>query len=546
MQDCGVIAMHKFLKNKIIETIKILGLPEVEPEIEIPKNEAFGDLSTPIAMEIAKKLKKPPRTIAQDIIQSINKSSFESVELAGPGFINFKFKNNFVFSELENLLKLGELFFTQNIGNGKKIQIEFVSANPTGPLHLGHGRGAALGAALANILKEAGYNVFTEYYINDAGKQVEILGLSVYIALQNLFGKNLEMPEECYKGEYINEIAKELYDLYGNSLQNKEFDEIADFLIDFSYKKMLNEIKKDLDDFGVNFDNWISERKLYHTGEVQRAILKLKELGFIYEKDGALWFHSTAFGDDKDRVIVKSDGTYTYFASDIAYHKNKIERGFDELINIWGADHHGYIQRVKAAVQALGMSDSQIKILLVQMVNLLREGKPVQMSKRAGTFVTLRELIDEIGADTTKFIFLTRRHDSHLEFDIEIAKKQSHENPVYYVQYAHARINSIFVKAQSEPERFSGELFNEDELRIIKKVLIYPMIFELSVQMREPHRITFYLQELAALFHSYYHKYRVISENDELTETRLSLCKAIMFVLKHGLRMLGVKAPEKM
>jgi len=546
MQDCGVIAMHKFLKNRIIETIKILGLPEVEPEIEIPKNEAFGDLSTPIAMEIAKKLKKPPRTIAQDIIQSINKSSFESVELAGPGFINFKFKNDFVFSELENLLKLGELFFTQNIGNGKKIQIEFVSANPTGPLHLGHGRGAALGAALANILKEAGYNVFTEYYINDAGKQVEILGLSVYIALQNLFGKNLEMPEECYKGEYINEIAKELYDLYGNSLQNKEFDEIADFLIDFSYKKMLNEIKKDLDDFGVNFDNWISERKLYHTGEVQRAILKLKELGFIYEKDGALWFHSTAFGDDKDRVIVKSDGTYTYFASDIAYHKNKIERGFDELINIWGADHHGYIQRVKAAVQALGMSDSQIKILLVQMVNLLREGKPVQMSKRAGTFVTLRELIDEIGADTTKFIFLTRRHDSHLEFDIEIAKKQSHENPVYYVQYAHARINSIFVKAQSEPEKFSGELFNEDELRIIKKVLIYPMIFELSVQMREPHRITFYLQELAALFHSYYHKYRVISENDELTETRLSLCKAIMFVLKHGLRMLGVKAPEKM
>jgi len=546
MQDCGVIAMHKFLKNKIIETIKILGLPEVEPEIEIPKNEAFGDLSTPIAMEIAKKLKTPPRKIAQDIIQSINKNSFESVELAGPGFINFKFKNDFVFSELENLLKLGELFFTQNIGNGKKIQIEFVSANPTGPLHLGHGRGAALGAALANILKEAGYSVSTEYYINDAGKQVEILGLSVYIALQNLFGKHLEMPEECYKGDYINEIAKELYDLYGDRLKDKEFDEIADFLIDFSYKKMLNEIKKDLDDFGVNFDNWISERKLYHTGEVQRAILKLKELGFIYEKDGALWFHSTAFGDDKDRVIVKSDGTYTYFASDIAYHKNKIERGFDELINIWGADHHGYIQRVKAAVQALGMTASQIKILLVQMVNLLREGKPVQMSKRAGTFVTLRELIDEIGADTTKFIFLTRRHDSHLEFDIEIAKKQSHENPVYYVQYAHARINSIFVKAQSEPERFTGELFNEDELRIIKKVLIYPMIFELSVQMREPHRITFYLQELAALFHSYYHKYRVISENDELTETRLSLCKAIMLVLRHGLRMLGVKAPEKM
>lgn len=546
MQGSGVTVMHKTLKNKIIETIRKLDLPEVEPEIEIPKNEDFGDLSTPIAMEIAKKLKKPPRTIAQDIIQALDKSLFESVELAGPGFINFKFKNDFIFSELENLLKLKELFFVQNIGKGKKVQIEFVSANPTGPLHLGHGRGAALGAALANILKEAGYNVFTEYYINDAGKQVEILGKSVYIALQNLFGKKLEMPEECYKGDYINELAKELYDLYGNDLQDKDFDEIGDLLIDFSYKRMLNEIKKDLDDFGVNFDNWISEKKLYHTGEVQLTILKLKELGFIYEKDGALWFRSTAFGDDKDRVVVKSDGSYTYFASDIAYHKNKIERGFDELINIWGADHHGYIQRVKAAVQALGMSASQIKILLVQMVNLLREGKPVQMSKRAGTFVTLRELIDEIGADTTKFIFLTRRHDSHLEFDIEVAKKQSHENPVYYVQYAHARINSIFVKAQSEPERFNGELFNEEELRIIKKVLLYPMIFELSVQMREPHRITFYLQELAALFHSYYHKYRVISENTELTETRLSLCKAIMLVLRHGLRMLGVKAPEKM
>lgn len=546
MQGSGVTVMHKTLKNKIIETIRKLDLPEVEPEIEIPKNEDFGDLSTPIAMEIAKKLKKPPRTIAQDIIQSLDKSLFESVELAGPGFINFKFKNDFIFSEFENLLKLRELFFIQNIGKGKKIQIEFVSANPTGPLHLGHGRGAALGAALTNILKEAGYNVFTEYYINDAGKQVEILGQSVYIALQNLFGKKLEMPEDCYKGDYINEIAKELYDLYGNDLQDKDFDEIGDFLIDFSYKKMLNEIKKDLDDFGVNFDKWISEKKLYHTGEVQLTILKLKDLGFIYEKDGALWFRSTAFGDDKDRVVVKSDGTYTYFASDIAYHKNKIERGFDELINIWGADHHGYIQRVKAAVQALGMTASQIKILLVQMVNLLRGGKPVQMSKRAGTFVTLRELIDEIGVDTTKFIFLTRRHDSHLEFDVEIAKKQSHENPVYYVQYAHARINSIFMKAQSEPERFNGELFNEEELRIIKKVLLYPMIFELSVQMREPHRITFYLQELAALFHSYYHKYRVISENAELTETRLSLCKAIMLVLRHGLRMLGVKAPEKM
>jgi len=538
--------MHKVLKDKLIDAIKKLGLQEIEPEVEIPKNEEFGDLSTPVAMEIAKILKKPPREIAQNIISLIDTSLFESIEIAGPGFINFKFKRDFIFSELENLLKKGEDFFIQNIGKGKKIQIEFVSANPTGPLHLGHGRGAALGAALANILKEAGYNVSTEYYINDAGRQVELLGLSVYIALQKLFGKEMDTPEECYKGDYINEIAKEILTHHGDVLKDKSFEEIGDFLIDFSYKKIINEIKKDLEDFGVTFDSWVSERKLYHTGEVQRAILKLKELGFIYEKDGALWFRSTAFGDDKDRVVVKSDGTYTYFASDIAYHKNKIERGFDELINIWGADHHGYIPRVKAAVQALGMSASQIKVIIVQMVNLLREGKPVQMSKRAGTFVTLRELIDEIGPDTTKFIFLTRKSDSHLEFDIEITKKQSQENPVYYVQYAHARINSIFEKAQKEIEKFYPELFNEEEIKIIKKLLLYPMIFELSVHMREPHRITFYLQELAALFHSYYHKYRVISEDDELTETRLSLCKAVMLVLRHGLRMLGVKAPEKM
>ncbi|WP_028844691.1 arginine--tRNA ligase [Thermodesulfovibrio thiophilus] len=538
--------MHYFLKNKLSEALKKLNYPQIEIEVEIPKNEAFGDLSTPIAMEISRHLKKPPRTIAEDIISTIDRDIFEDIQIAGPGFINFTFKNNYIFSELSECLKEEEAFFVQNTGKGRKIQIEFVSANPTGPLHLGHGRGAALGAALANILREAGYNVSTEYYINDAGKQVELLGLSVYVALQKLFGKEMELPEECYKGEYINELAKEIYDLYKNDLKDKSFDEAGDLLIEFSYKKILNDIMKDLEDFGVVFDKWVSERKLYHTGEVQRTILKLKELGYIYEKDGALWFKSTAFGDDKDRVIIKNDGTYTYFASDIAYHKNKIERGFDELINIWGADHHGYIQRVKAAVQALGMSPSQIKILLVQMVNLLREGKPVQMSKRAGTFVTLRELIDEIGADTTKFIFLTRRHDSQLEFDIEIAKRQSQENPVYYVQYAHARINSIFEKADINPEKFSGELFNENEIKIIKKVLMYPMIFDLSVQMREPHRITFYLQELAAMFHSYYHKYRVVSEDSNLTETRLCLCRAVMLALRHGLKMLGVKAPEKM
>lgn len=539
--------MHQEVRNRIISCLKIFNLDtSINVELETPKNESFGDLSTPIAMELARVLRKPPIKIAEEIKNNLERDIFDNIEIANPGFINFKFKRDFVISKLHELLNKGNEFFTQNIGKGKKIQIEFVSANPTGPLHLGHGRGAAVGQALANILKEAGFDVSTEYYINDAGRQVEILGLSVYIALQKIFGKDMPIPEDCYKGEYINELAKEIYESYGEHLKEKSFDEVGGFLIDFAYKKILAEIQRDLEDFGVIFDKWVSERKLFHTGEVQRTLIKLKELGFIYEKDGALWFRSTAFGDEKDRVVVKSDGTYTYFASDIAYHKNKIERGFDELINIWGADHHGYIKRVTAAVQALGMNPSQLKILLIQMVNLLRNSIPVQMSKRAGTFVTLRELIDEIGADTTKFIFLTRRHDSHLEFDVEIAKKQSQENPVYYVQYAHARINSIFEKANYEPENFYGEFFNEDELKLIKKVLTYPMIFELSANLREPHRITFYLQELAGEFHSYYHKFRVITEDKDLTDARLSLCKAVMFVLKHGLKILGVKAPNKM
>lgn len=539
--------MYTDLKRRLQKALKKLNYHlKTEIEVEVPKNESFGDLSTPVAMEVARKLKKSSRVVAEEIVSNLEKNIFESINVAGQGFINFRFKREFLFSKFSELLRKEEAFFVRNIGKGRKIQIEFVSANPTGPLHLGHGRGAAIGSSLTNILREAGYQVWTEYYINDAGRQVELLGLSVYFALQKLFGHDFPMSEEYYKGDYINELAEEIYKIYGDDLRNKSFEEIGSVLIDFSYKKILEEIKKDLDDFGVKFDSWISERELYSKGEVQSALEKLRERGFIYEKDSALWFRSTAFGDDKDRVVMKSDGTYTYFASDIAYHKNKIERGFDELINIWGADHHGYIPRVKAAAEALGMSSSQIKILLVQMVNLLREGKPVQMSKRAGTFVTLRELIDEIGPDTTRFIFLTRRHDAQLEFDVEVVKKQSQENPVYYVQYAHARINSIFEKAGKLPEKFHFSLFNEDELRIIKKVLLYPMIFEIATEMREPHRITFYLQELAGLFHSYYHKYRVISEDRALTDTRLCLCKAVMLVLKHGLRMLGVKAPEKM
>lgn len=537
-------------------------------DIEIPKDESFGDLSTPIAMSLAKSLKKAPKKIAEDIVDEIKKSLsiqpsekgdksglgiFEKIDIAGPGFINFKFNKTFLCSELNNLIEKNEDFLIEDIGKGKTVQIEFVSANPTGPLHLGHGRGAALGAALSNLLSAAGYKVEREYYINDAGRQVKLLGLSVYARYMQLTGADFPFPEDGYKADYIKDIAQEFMAAHkGNAKDTIEK------ITDFAYKKMLKEIKNDLLDFGVFFDSWQSEKELYQVrqcdsateqqkSEVEDSIDELKRKGYIYEKDGAVWFKSTEFGDDKDRVVIKKDGEYTYFASDMAYHRQKVQKGYDEIIDIWGADHHGYIPRIEAVIQALGYTKDNLKILLVQMVNLLRAGKPVQMSKRAGEFITLREVIDEIGADTTKFLFLTRRPDSHLEVDIEVAKSQSHENPVFYVQYAHARINSIFEKAGSlDIANFNFEPFNDEEMRIIKKILLYPMMFKNAALSHEPHRITFYLQELAGMFHTYYQKYRIITDNAELTKARLALCKAIHIVLRHGLKILGVMAPERM
>jgi arginyl-tRNA synthetase len=567
--------MEKILMEILLKTVKSQGVEVSSIEIEVPKEDGFGDLSTPVAMGLAKTLKKPPGKIAEDIIQSLElgvKSSelFEKIEIAGPGFINFTFTKTFLCNELKNLIEEKDAFLTEDIGKGKKVQIEFVSANPTGPLHLGHGRGAALGAALSNLLNEAGYKVEKEYYINDAGRQVKLLGMSVSAKYKQLLGEDYPFPEDGYRGEYIEELAKE----FKSSLQPSAFslqpknEELLKEITEFSYKKMLDEIKKDLEDFGVSFDSWQSEKELYQKTEegrgktedrsqkteIENSINELKNRGYIYEKDGATWFKSTAFGDDKDRVVIKREGDFTYFAPDIAYHRKKLEKGFDEIIDIWGADHHGYVPRMQAVIQALGYPREHLRVLLVQMVTLLRGGKPVQMSKRTGEFITLREVIDEIGADTTKFLFLTRRPDSHLEVDIEVAKAQSSENPVYYVQYAHARINSIFEKAKenswlmahSSWNDFNGDLFNDEEMRIVKKLLLYPMIFKNAALAHEPHRITFYLQELAGMFHPYYHKYRVVLEDFELTKSRLALCAGIMIVLKHGLKILGVQAPERM
>lgn len=547
--------MKKEIVRIIEDSLKTLGIETIPRiDVEVPPDESLGDIATPVAMSLSEILKKPPRKIAEEIVSSIkDKAIFERIDIAGHGFINFTFSKEYLYSEIKNLLKDKNKFLRENIGKGKRVQIEFVSANPTGPLHLGHGRGAAFGGALSNLLKTAGYNVEREYYINDAGKQVKLLGHSVFARYQQLLGIEYPFPEEGYKGKYIEEIANAIIKEAGEKYLKADFDEVADFFIDYSYRMMLSSIKKDLEDLGINFNTWQSERELYKNGDVDKAINYLKIKGLIYEKDGATWFKSTTFGDDKDRVIIKQDGEYTYFTSDIAYHRKKVEKGYDELINIWGADHHGYIPRLKAIIQAFSYPEDKLKILLVQMVTLLRGGKPVQMSKRTGEFVTLREVIDEVGPDITKFIFLTRRPDSHLEFDLEVAKAQSSENPVFYVQYANARINSIFAHARERGTNIDrlydtelGLLSTDEELRIIRKLLMYPMIFEGAVYAHEPHRITFYLQKLAGMFHPYYNKYRVVNDDIELTKARLAFCEAIRVILQDGLEILGISIPEKM
>ncbi|NCO67512.1 MAG: arginine--tRNA ligase [Nitrospirae bacterium CG_4_10_14_0_8_um_filter_41_23] len=553
--------MKKELVKVIEDSLKALGLETIPSiEAEVPPNDSMGDLATPVAMSIAALLKKSPRKIAEELINSIKdlsakagKSAFEKIDIAGPGFINFTFSKEYLYSEIKKLIEYKSGFLREDIGKGRRVQIEFISANPTGPLHLGHGRGGATGEALSNLLNAAGYKVEREYYINDAGKQVKLLGLSVFARYQQLLGIEYPFPEEGYKGGYIEDVANEIIKENGKKFLQRSFEAVSDFFIDYSYRMILSGIKKDLKDFGINFDTWQSEEELYKKGDVEEAIEDLKIKGFIYEKDGATWFRSTAFGDDKDRVIIKQDGEYTYFTSDIAYHKKKIEKTYDELIDIWGADHHGYIPRVKAVIEALGYPKEKLKVLLVQMVNLLRGGKPVQMSKRAGEFVTLREVMNEVGPDTTKFIFLTRRPDSHLDFDLEVAKAQSSENPVFYVQYANARINSIFTHAKEKgintDRLYDADLMLlsvYDELRIIRKLLIYPMVFEGAVNTYEPHRITFYLQEISGMFHPYYNKFRVVSDDIELTRARLALCGAIRIVLQDGLEILGISAPEKM
>jgi arginyl-tRNA synthetase len=496
----------------------------------------------------------PPRKVAETLIHKLAapEGMLQKVEIAGPGFINFFIADSYWYRVIPEIHQLGPAYGNSDQGAGQKVQVEFVSANPTGPLHIGHGRGAALGDALANLLSATGHAVVREYYINDVGLQIFNLGRSLYFRLCELKGEKIELPHDCYQGEYMKEMARDYLAAGGAPPPAEPDEDTLKTLGRYAGDVILAGIKQDLDDFGVGFDNWFSETELYDQGLVGQSFTMLRDKDHLYEADGALWFKATAFGDEKDRVVRRSNGATTYFASDIAYHLHKFQQGYDLVVDIWGADHHGYVPRLQAAAQALGFT-GRLKVILVQLVSLLRQGEPVAMTTRGGTFVTLREVIDEVGKDAARFIFLSRRPDAHLEFDLEVAKQQNSENPVYYVQYAHARLASVFrqaaaqgiEKAPLDPERFAL-LALPEELTILKMLANYPELVEGAALNLEPHRITYFLTELAAQLHSYYYKHRFISDDAELTQARFWLVDSVKTVLAHGLRILGVEAPETM
>ncbi len=523
-------------------------------DVEAPRQADHGDLATNLALVLAKQAKLPPRKVAEAIINNLAapEGMLDKVEMAGPGFINFFIADAFWYQVIIEIERVGRAYGDSDLGAGQKVQVEFVSANPTGPLHIGHGRGAALGDALANLLAATGHEVVREYYINDVGNQIFTLGKSLYFRLRELRGEVIEFPEDGYQGGYMKDLARK-YLAEGRPVppipaQEDDLKGLGRYAGDV----ILDEIKQDLDDFGVSFDTWFSETELYRQGLVEQSFALLKEHDYLYEADGALWFRATAFGDEKDRVVRRSNEAFTYFASDIAYHLYKFQQGYNLVVDIWGADHHGYVPRLQAAVQALGC-EGQLKVILVQLVALLRAGEPVAMTTRGGTFVTLREVIDEVGKDAARFIFLTRRPDAQLEFDLEVAKQQSSDNPVYYVQYAHARLASVWRQAEALALNLTESDFAlfpllsaPEELTILKMLANYPELVEGAARNLEPHRITYYLTELAAQLHSYYYKHRFISEDANLSRARLWLVRGVKTVLAHGLQILGMEAPETM
>ena len=523
--------------------------------LETPKQKEFGDLATNVALIWAQKERKAPRAIAEAILKNLEdpEGILAHSSIAGPGFLNFSFSPKFYYGRLKEI-EAGRAA-PLDLGGGARVQVEFASVNPTGPLHVGHGRVAVIGDVLARLLQAVGFDVEREYYVNDTGKQMENLGLSLYLRYRELHGERIEFPEEGYQGQYVREMAAELKQQWGERFLSEDKETAIAFLNRYGGEQLLAAIRRDLEEFGISFDSFFSERELRERGEVAKTIELLRSHGTIYESDGAQWFRATEYGDDKDRTVIKSDGELTYFASDIAYHRNKLERRFKQLINVWGADHHGYVPRLKAALKALGYDPERLQVVLVQMVHLTRGGEPVRMGKRFGEFVTLREVLEEVGRDAARFFFLMRKSDSHLDFDLELAKRQSSENPVFYVQYAHARISSIFEQARqagipvedsafrtAEIERLAAA----EELALIKQVVQFSEVIEESVKGLEPHRIVFYLAELAGEFHRYYNRYRVISDDAALSRARLLLVRNVQKIIRRGLDLLGIEAPLRM
>ncbi|WP_440897896.1 arginine--tRNA ligase [Amphibacillus sp. Q70] len=522
--------------------------------LEKPKEKAHGDYATNIAMQLARIAKKAPRQIAEQLVAKLDQvsASVTKIEIAGPGFINFFMDNSYLTRLIPVILNEADQYGRTQTGLGESVQIEFVSANPTGDLHLGHARGASVGDSIANLLDAAGFQVEREFYINDAGNQMNNLALSIEARYMQALDHDFPMPEDGYHGKDIVTIAEELIAEHNDAFVEKTSEERLAFFREYGLAFELAKLKKDLAEFRVDFDHWFSETSLYQEDKIEPALFLLKQRGYTFEEDNAIWFRTTDFGDDKDRVLIKNDGSYTYLAPDIAYHKNKLDRGFKKLINIWGADHHGYIPRMKAAIQALGYGEDTLEVEIIQMVNLFENGEKVKMSKRTGKAVTLRELMDEVGIDAMRYFFVMRSSDAHLDFDMDLAKSESNENPVYYVQYAHARICTLLKQAKEKGYELdlnylSKHLMTEKAEDLLKQLGDFPQVIADAAVNRAPHRMTQYVFDLAALLHSYYNAEKVLDPNDpEKTKARLALMQAVKITIANGLKLIGVQAPNHM
>ncbi len=544
--------MKTYLETLLADALQKIAGSDIEAEIKIenPRDPSHGDAASNLAMTLAGKLRKPPRKIAEELVEAIEKndSYLKSVEIAGPGFINFRFSDNWLYLQLDEILKEKETFGKSDYYSGKKMLVEFVSANPTGPLTVGHGRNAVLGDTIARLMEWSGAEVEREYYFNNAGRQMRVLGESVKIRYLQLLGESIELEEDYYQGEYIRDIAKSLLDEHGDALKSRKsgdpvFKEAAE-------KAIFEDIRQTLGRMNIEMDTFFNEYSLYEDGSIDNVVANLREKGLVYDSDGAVWFKTTEFGKEKDTVLIKSTGEPTYRLPDIAYHINKLDRGYDLCIDIFGADHIATYPDVVSAVKSLGYDENRIDVQVYQFVTIVQDGKPYKMSTRKANFVTLDELMDEVGSDVTRFFFLMRAPGTHLEFDIAAAKESGEKNPVFYLQYAHARIHSILRKAAEEynptdPPNLSL-LTHESEIAIIKQMLQFPDALNLSARFREPHRLITYLNELAALFHRFYHDCRILGEAEDLANARIALLNALVSILANGLHVLGISAPDKM